>query len=135
MDKQSAGKQVKKVCQTVGTSLQTAYRHVCPVLTQIWSVIYNSRKLLLSIPVICLAVYLARLNQQMLPQTVGLVLLKDGNFKYMIPQAKAIYYPLALTGGCLLMMYCSRRTLYPWLISLFTMVVPLLILVTNLYPA
>ena len=33
------------------------------------------------------------------------------------------------------MMFLSRRTLYPWLICLFSMLLPVLILVSNIFPA
>jgi hypothetical protein len=32
-------------------------------------------------------------------------------------------------------MFCSRKALYPWAISVFTLALPVLLLVSNLYPA
>ena len=43
-------------------------------------------------------------------------------------------WPL-IAGGCLLLMFLSRRVIYPWLISIFTLVLPLLLLLSNIYPA
>ena len=43
--------------------------------------------------------------------------------------------PLALTLACLFLMFCSRKALYPWAISVFTLALPILLLVSNLYPA
>jgi len=34
-----------------------------------------------------------------------------------------------------LMMWLSRRTIYPWIISIFTLVLPILIWITNVFPA
>jgi len=33
------------------------------------------------------------------------------------------------------LMVCSRRALYPWLISAFTLILPVLILITNVFPS
>jgi hypothetical protein len=32
-------------------------------------------------------------------------------------------------------MFCSRKAMYSWAISIFTLALPLLILFTNVYPA
>jgi hypothetical protein len=32
-------------------------------------------------------------------------------------------------------MFVSRKTLYPWLISIFSLIIPVLLLITNMYPA
>ena len=40
-----------------------------------------------------------------------------------------------VTGGCLAMMFLSRKTVYPWMICMFSMLLPLLILLTNIFPA
>lgn len=125
----------KKSAQQVWENIRVWYQTACQVLERVWYVVYRSRKLLLSIPVIVLAVYLAGKSQSMLPEHVGIWLMEDGSFKYMVSQEMAIYAPLALTGGCLVMMFCSRRTVYPWLISLFSLVVPLLVLLINVFPA
>jgi hypothetical protein len=53
----------------------------------------------------------------------------------MISRTMAVNGPLMLTFGCLLMMFFSRKALYSWAISIFTLVLPILLLVSNLYPA
>ena len=81
-------------------------------------------------------------------QTVGSVLKVIGSWIYrlridlqttgvyaqMISRDLAVLGPLAVTGGCLLLMFCSRRTFYPWIISIFTLVLPILLYLTNVYP-
>ena len=47
----------------------------------------------------------------------------------------AVMIPLGITGGCVVLTLCSRKPLYPWLISVFSLVLPLLIYVINMYPA
>ena len=40
-----------------------------------------------------------------------------------------------MTALCLLMMFLSRKTIYPWIISIFSLVLPFLLIVTNIFPA
>ena len=47
----------------------------------------------------------------------------------------AVVGPLALTGGCLAMMFLSRKALYAWAVSVFSLALPVLLVVSNLYPA
>ncbi len=102
-------------------------------LTGHW--IWKLRKVFMAIPVIWLSIYFARLNYNSLPETVGLNLQVTGDYARMIPKGLAVYGPLAVTGACLLMMLLSKKTLYPWLICLFSLAFPLLLLVTNVFPA
>lgn len=92
------------------------------------------RKLILAAPVVYATVKLAQYNNDHLPDMVGLNLLANGDFGYMIPKQTAILAPMAVTGFCLLLMFLSRRTAYPWIISVFTLVLPLLLLVINIFP-
>ena len=43
--------------------------------------------------------------------------------------------PVAVTALCLLLMMCSRKTIYPWLISLFSLVLPLVLMLGAVFPA
>ena len=100
-----------------------------------WPWIWQSRKILLAIPVVYLMLYFARLNWNVLPESVGLHLLNTGEYAQYITKQMAVYVPLGVTGGCLAMMFLSRKTLYPWMICLFSMLLPLLLLLTNVFPA
>lgn len=106
-----------------------------PVVRKAGRIIYRLRKLVLAAPVVLLALRLAAYNSQHLPAQVGLNLQTTGEFASTIGRGTAVMFPLVLTGGCLVLMFCSRKSIYPWLISLFSLVVPLLLLVTNLYPS
>lgn len=97
--------------------------------------VWQFRKVLLAIPVVYLALYFARLNWNVLPDEVGLNLQVTGEYAKYISKELAVYGPLGVTGGCLAMMFLSRRTVYPWMICLFSMLLPLLILITNIFPA
>lgn len=114
--------------------IQPVLAKIGQVLGTIGSWIYKLRKVFLAIPVVYLAVRLAMYNMENLPEQVGLNLQATGEFAQTISRSMAVYGPLAVTAACLVLMFCSRRSLYPWLISLFTLLLPLLLLVTNIYP-
>lgn len=101
----------------------------------IWKYVYKLRAVLLAVPVIIGAVILAFINMSKLPESVGINLLADGTFSVMVSRWIAVLIPLGLTGFCVVLTLGARKTLYPWLISLFTLALPLLIYVTNVYPA
>ncbi len=97
--------------------------------------LFRLRKLVLAAPVVYAAVKLALYNRQNLPEQVGINIQSTGEFAQMVARDTAVMGPLGLTAACLLLMFCSRKAMYPWAISVFTLVLPVLILVTNLYPA
>ena len=76
---------------------------------------------------------LAVRNMAQLPEQVGINLQANGEYALVVSRGVAVMGPLAVTAVCLLMMFCSRRVTYPWLISLFSLVLPLLLVVTNLF--
>ena len=114
-------------------SWKSGVRKTGTVLESIGAWIFRLRKLFLSIPVIYGAVRLAKNNLAQLPEEVGIGLMANGQYAQMVSRKLAVYGPLVVTGICLLLMFVSRRALYPWLISLFSLVLPLLILFTNLF--
>lgn len=116
-----------KVKQTVAS--------VNRVINIIGMVLFRLRKFVLAAPVVYYALKLAAYNGQHLPEQVGLNLQSTGEFAMTIARSMAVMGPLALTGACLLLMFCSRKALYPWAISVFTLALPVLLLVSNLYPA
>ena len=69
-----------------------------------------------------------------LPEEVGIGLQSTGEFAYTVSRELAVMGPMVLTGCCLVMMFCSRKAIYPWAVSIFTLVLPLLLLVSNIYP-
>ncbi|MCD7754959.1 MAG: hypothetical protein LUJ09_01280 [Firmicutes bacterium] len=93
------------------------------------------RKVFLAVPVGVAAVALALYNMRNLPAVVGLDIQTNGEFTYQIAREIAVLGPMAFTAVCLLLMFVSRRTLTPWLVSVFSLAIPLLILVTNTFPA
>lgn len=96
--------------------------------------LFRLRKVFMAIPVIWGSLWLAAYNLENLPEEVGLNLQSNGTYARMIDRDLSVYGPLAITAACLLLMFCSRRARYPWIISIFTLVLPLLMLITNIYP-
>lgn len=120
----------------------TGFEKVKAVIGKINSVInfiavwlYRLRKIVLAAPVAYYALKLADYNREHLPEQVGLNLQSTGEFAQFISREMAVMGPLALTLGCLAMMFCSRKASYAWAISAFTLALPILLLISNLYPA
>lgn len=93
------------------------------------------RKIILAVPVMILSARLAQYSYENLPATVGIDLLANGAYAQVVSRDVAVLCPMAVTLLCLVLMFCSRRTIYPWIISVFSLVLPILIILTNLYPA
>jgi hypothetical protein len=110
-------------------------RGVWGVLRILGLSVYRLRSVFLAIPVIFTALRLAAYNSEHLPLLVGLNLQSNGEFARMISRQSAVTFPLMITGACLVLTFLSRKSIYPWLISVFSLAIPVLLLVTNIYPA
>lgn len=111
---------VQGIAERIGTVIATLLR---------W--IFDMRKIFMALPVLYVAVKIARENLELLPEMVGFDIQSTGEFAQMITREVAVYGPLGVTVLCIVMMLLSRKTIYPWLISIFTLVLPLLIRVLN----
>ena len=104
-----------------------------------YQIIYRLRGLFLAIPVLLAAMRLAAENMAKLPSTVyfdsaSLDAEKNLIFEsFSISRELAVYGPLGLTIFCLLMMLISRRVVYPWVISIFTLILPVVLLFLNTF--
>lgn len=112
-----------------------AIKWIDKVLMTIWRYLKAFKKLWLAIPIALGAVALAMHNLTHLPQVVGLRLQTNGAFAVQITRGIAVISPLAITLVCLLLMFCSRRTLTPWFVSLCSLLLPVVILITNTFLA
>ena len=120
---------------------QTGFSKVKDVIGKINRIInliglwlFRLRKFVLAAPVVYYALKLAEYNRTHLPEQVGINLQSTGEFAQYISRNMAVMGPLALTGGCLVLMFCSRKAMYAWAISVFTLSLPLLLLLSNAYP-
>ncbi|MBQ8238239.1 MAG: hypothetical protein IJZ39_08860 [Oscillospiraceae bacterium] len=95
--------------------------------------LWKLRKIFLAAPVIWAAVKFAMENMERLPEKVGLDIQSTGEFARMITREEAVYWPLGITAFCLLLMFCSKKPILPWVISIFTLVLPWLIWILNYY--
>lgn len=84
--------------------------------------VYRLRSVVLSVPVAVIAVILAVRNSAKLP---GPLEVGAGANVITISKSVLIMGPLALTALSILMTLISKRVTYPWLISLFTLILPL----------
>ena len=109
-------------------------KKIAAVLRLIGLWIYKLRSVILAIPVVVLAIKLAVDNASRLPIYVGINMQASGEYAMMIERSVAIMIPLLITAGCLLMMFLSKKVLYPWLVSLFSLLLPILLWVTNTFP-
>ena len=130
----NSGASVKR--QNVGfekvKAVISKFNHVINLIG-VW--LFCLRKPVMAAPVVYYAMKLAKYNTAHLPETVGINLQSTGEFAQTISRNMAVMGPLALTLACLLLMFCSRKAMYSWAISIFTLALPLLILFTNVYPA
>ena len=88
----------------------------------------------LTIPVAVLALALAMRNMIELPGEVGLLMQANGEYEFVVVKGIAVLGPMIITAVCLLMTLSSKKVLFPWLISLFSLIIPLMLWVTNAFP-
>lgn len=115
--------------------LKAVIHKVNRVINTIGVWLFRLRKIVLAAPVVYFALKLAAYNSEHLPEQVGINLQATGDFAQYISRNFAVMGPLAVTAACLLLMFCSRKAMYSWSISVFTLVLPLLLLLSNTYPA
>ena len=128
-------KEVNEKMKAGWTKVSSVFQKIEEVVTVLFRCVFKLRKIIMAVPVIWYALKLAGENAERLPEAVGLNLQTSGEFAVMVTRNYAVYGPLGVTLFCLLLMFCSRKALYPWAISVFTLALPLLILFSNLYPA
>ena len=114
-----------KVCQI--------YNKAEEVIGIICRCIFKLRKVFMAVPVVFLAIRIAAANLQRLPEAVGINMQSNGEFAMMVTRNYAVYGPLGVTLFCLILMFFSRKTVYPWIISIFTLALPYLLYFTNMY--
>lgn len=101
--------------------------------------VYKLRSVFLAIPVAFAAIIMALDNLIKLPDTVMICWPFSGTEGVAVQiielnKMVAVFGPLLITAACILMMFCSRRVSYPWLISLFSLVLPLFIYFSSVFP-
>lgn len=95
--------------------------------------LWKLRKIFMAAPVVWAAIKFAMENMDRLPEKVGLDIQSTGEFAQMISREEAVYWPLGITAFCLVLMFCSKKPVLPWVISIFTLILPWLIWILNFY--
>ena len=139
MENSGASAQVQTESQKSGLSGFARFKAVIGKINSVINLIglwlFRLRKIVMAAPVVYYALKLANYNSEHLPEQVGINMQSTGEFAQMISRNMAVMGPLALTLACLLLMFCSRKAMYSWAISIFTLALPLLLLLSNVYPA
>lgn len=101
---------------------------------QIWHYLWKFRGIIISVPVLLYAIGQAFQNAARLPEKVGMDIQATGEFAVTLTRPVAVLVPLLITLGSILLTCFTKRPLFPWLISIFTLVLPVLIWLINAYP-
>ncbi|MBQ9762086.1 MAG: hypothetical protein IJV82_03310 [Oscillospiraceae bacterium] len=128
----------RALCQWLGPFIKGCGRVLRAIgrgLRITWAYLYRLRGFFLAIPVGLAAAWLAFSNMKHLPEQVGIDIQSDGSYLLTVSRELAVFGPVAVTALCILLMVCSKKIAYPWLISVFSLVLPVLIYFTNVYPA
>lgn len=118
------------VMQRTGTVCAGIWR----VLRAIILFVYDIRKVFLVLPVAYGSWRLAVMSMERLPEQVGLFIQSNGHYLLTVSREVAVYGPVAITAVCLLMVLCSRRVVYPWVISIFSLVIPFFVMLCTVFP-
>ena len=91
---------------------------------------YKLRAFVLAIPIVVIAVILAVSNMATLPAAIaiGLPNIVNGILVFqevLVSKILAVFIPLLVTAFCLLMMFLSKRISFPFLVSLFSLILPI----------
>ena len=101
--------------------------------------LFKLRGVVMAIPVVLGAIILAIYNAANLPEKLQIYFPATADKEVMVKvvemgKGTAILVPLLLTAFCLLMMFCSKKMLSPWLISVFSLVLPLFFAFISVFP-
>lgn len=124
--------------QTIEHGLEKFGEGICNIgafFKKNWRWSFELRKVIMALPVVVLMVGIANECRKRLPEAVGITLQISGEFGRVVSRDAAIMVTTAITGLCLLFMFVSRKTIYPWLISLMSLLLPIVLILINTFPA
>lgn len=101
--------------------------------------VYKLRSVIASIPVAFVAVIMALTNMIRLPEMITVYLPSFSSADTALrvlefSRSLAVFVPLLITLLSIVAVLCSRRITYPWLISVFTLVLPLFFYFITVFP-
>ena len=100
---------------------------------------YKLRGVVLAIPIVVISILLAVSNMATLPAAVAISLPNVVNGilvfqEVMVSKILAVFIPLLVTAFCLLMMFLSKRISFPFLVSVFSLILPIFFNVAAVLP-
>lgn len=129
-------------CQAVGGF----FRSLGHSLYTIGRYLYRMRSIILAAPIAAAAAILAFLNMGRLPETVEITKMaintkaEDALFGFLalstgqISREMAVLGPVMITAVCVVMMLLSKRTLFPFMIAIFSLCLPYALYFLSVYP-
>lgn len=101
--------------------------------------VFKLRSVFMAIPVVFAAIVLAIRNSTQLPEKISVYFPSTSAEKVVVKlteldRGTAVTIPLLITAACIALMCCSRRTVYPWIISIFSLALPLFFWFVGMYP-
>lgn len=138
--RQTFWQSVRAVFERIGE----AFSSVGHFFKVIGTILFRLRKFFMAAPVILVALRLAQNTKEQLQGAFRFHILDVlASFEASdliireveISKQVAVAGPLVVTAACLLLMFFSRKTLYPWIISIFSLVIPIFILFSAQLPA
>ncbi len=99
--------------------------------------VYKLRSIFLAIPVLFVAIIMAIQNMARLPDTVNVYFPGENILAANLTELSkevAVFGPLLVTVLCVVMMFLSRRVTFPWLISLFSLLLPPFLYFITVFP-
>lgn len=101
--------------------------------------VFKLRSVFMAIPVLVTAIIFAFRNNIRLPEKIAVYFPSFEADKVIVKlteldRGAAVAIPFLITLACLALMFCSRRTVYPWIISIFSLVLPWFFYFIGMYP-
>lgn len=139
--------QVWEKCGPVFRTIGSVFAAIGRGIATLCRYLFKLRAIFMAIPVAVVAVIQAMINTERLPDTLEYAMIGIdfqatqtifGPFVMNVEQISretAVMGPLVLTAACLLFTIFSKRTLFPWVISIFTLLIPTLLYLMTQYPA
>ena len=115
------------------SNLMCSFDRFSNKILDFWKIVEKFKKFVLAVPVGVAAVMLAVVNLFKLPALLGFGLQSNGEYYFEVIREIAVFGPLLLTFLCLLMVFLSKRTLTPWLVSVFSLLLPIVLFITTVF--
>lgn len=128
----------RNILQWIAYGLEKFGEGICNIgglFKKNWRLSFELRKVVMAVPVVVALIGITNECRKRLPEMVGINLMANGDFEQMIGRETAITATMAITIACLVFMFLSRKTVYPWLVSLMSLLLPILLIITNTFPA